>query len=169
MEYTNGEDAFEGEKHQMMTLPVSSSFCSASKKPSICEFGCVVAGCRNRTPHGTATTWRNPKPVHTCGSAEQQPFASPSATGVRGGAQKEREKLKNSREHIVNHRSIPCTKNREQPHTVVIQLEEQEVSTSPRRTSLEGSVYLRTRWTQHWCSICESDALPEDEIGRAHV
>ena len=72
---------------------------------------------------------------------------------------KEREKLKYSREHIVNHRNIPCTKDREQPHTVFIQLEEQEVSTSPRRTSLEGSVYLRT--TGHSTGAVSAKVMPE--------
>ena len=158
MEYTNGEVAFEGEKHQVINLPESSSFCSASKKPSIYEFGCVVVGCHSRTPHGTATTWRNPKPVHICGSAEQQPFVSPSATEARGGSQKEREELRYSREHIVNHRNIPCTKGREQPHTVFIQLEEQKVSTSPRRTSLEGSVYWRT--TGHSTGAVSAKVMP---------
>ena len=91
-EYTNGEYVFVEEKHQMITLPESSSFCSVSEKPSICGFDCVVAGCHNKTLHGTVTTWGSPEPVHICGNAEQQPFVSPSATRERGGAQKERGK-----------------------------------------------------------------------------
>ena len=73
-------------------------------------------------------------------------------------AKREREKLRYSREHIVNHRNIPCTKGREQPHTVFIQLEEQKVSTSPRRTSLEGSVYWRT--TGHSTGAVSAKVMP---------
>ncbi len=127
VEYTNGEYVFEGEKHQRITLPDSSSFCNVSEKLSICEFVCVVAECRNKTLHGTVTARQSPEPVHTCNNANRQPFVSPSTTRERGGMQKE-EKLEYGGEHVVNQRSIPCTEIKEHPHTVFIQLEEQEVS-----------------------------------------
>ncbi len=91
MEYTNGEYVFVEEKHQMITLPESSSFCSVPEKPSICEFDCVVAGCRNKTLRGTVTTWRSPEPVHICSNVGRQPFVTPLATREMGGTQKEKK------------------------------------------------------------------------------
>ena len=55
--YTSDVGVFvEMEEPQKMTLPMDSLIYNDSRKPSICEFGCVAVVCRSRTSREVAAT-----------------------------------------------------------------------------------------------------------------
>jgi hypothetical protein len=106
--YTSDVGVFVGEEQQIMALPLDSLIYSDSRKPSICEFGCVAVVCRSRTPREVAATKQNPWPVLTCGSEERQTY--PRVWGAKREREREREKLWNSNEQIVDHFKYPLNR-----------------------------------------------------------